>query len=46
LVSDIKGETDTEGVWKQGAEEKKLGARGSAVVEVLCYKSEGRGFET
>jgi hypothetical protein len=23
-----------------------LGARGSIVVKVLCYKSEGRGFET
>jgi hypothetical protein len=24
----------------------KLGARGSVVVKALCYKPEGRGFET
>jgi hypothetical protein len=24
----------------------KLGARGSVVVKALCYKPEGRGFDT
>jgi hypothetical protein len=25
---------------------KKIGARGSVVVKALCYKPEGRGFDT
>jgi hypothetical protein len=33
-------------VWVCEAHEIMLKARGSIVVKALCYKSEGRGFET